>query len=318
MSSHGIPLFPPNASSVAFEMDLLYAFIVAVSAFFTVVVVACLVYFAIKYKRKHQDEIGADIHGSLILEITWTFIPFVLSMIMFAWGASLFYRLSRPPSDSMDITVVGKQWMWKIEHPEGIREINELHVPVNRDIRITLGSEDVIHDFAIPDFRVRMDAVPGKLTTEWFKATVPGEYRIYCDQYCGTRHAAMIGVVYVMQPQDYAAWIQGGKSTMTPVDLGAQLFTQYQCATCHKADNTGRGPSLVGIVGKTVSLTGGRSAVVDDNYLRESIVNSQADVVQGYQPIMPVFQGVMSEEQLLQLVAYIKSLSAPAAPTIGK
>jgi len=318
LSSGSIPLFPPNASSVSTEMDLLYAFLVAVSAFFTVVVVVALVYCTIKYRRKHPADVGADIHGSLILELVWTFIPFVLSMIMFGWGASLFYRLSRPPKDSMEITVVGKQWMWKVEHPEGIREINELHVPVHRNVQITLGSEDVIHDFAIPAFRVRMDAVPGKLTTLWFNATEVGQYRIYCDQYCGTRHSAMIGVVYAMEPQDYAAWLAGGKGTMTPVDLGAQLFTQFQCSTCHKPDNTGRGPSLTNLVGRTVALTDGRKIVVDDNYLRESIVNSQAKVVQGYQPLMPAFQGLMSEEQLLQLVAYIKSLDGQAAPAGGK
>jgi cytochrome c oxidase subunit 2 len=317
MSSSAIPLFPPNASSVSTEMDLLYAFIVAVSAFFTVAVVAAMVYFTIKYRRRHPDEVGADIHGSLILELTWTFIPFVLAMIMFGWGASLFYRLSRPPKDAMEITVVGKQWMWKVQHPEGIREINELHVPLHRAVRLTIGSEDVIHDFAIPAFRVRMDAVPGKLTTLWFEATQAGAYHIYCDQYCGTRHSAMIGVVYAMEPQDYAAWLAGGRSTSTPVDMGAQLFTQFQCGTCHKDDNTGRGPSLVGILGKTVSLTDGRKLVVDDNYLRESIISSQAKVLQGYQPIMPAFQGLVTEEQLLQLVAYIKSLDG-GAPAGGK
>jgi cytochrome c oxidase subunit 2 len=306
--SSSLSLFPPNASSVATEMDLLYAFLVAVSAFFTVLVVVLLGYFTIKYRRKHPDDVGADIHGSLILELVWTFIPFVLSMIMFAWGASLFYRLSRPPQDSMEITVVGKQWMWKVQHAEGVREINELHVPLGQDVRITLGSEDVIHDFAIPAFRVRMDAVPGKLTTLWFRATLTGEFRIYCDQYCGTRHSAMVGMVYVMAPQDYAAWVDAGRSTSTPVDLGAALFTQFQCSTCHKPDRTGRGPSLVGVAGQTIALGDGRSVVADDTYLRESILNSQAKVVQGYQPIMPVFQGLMTEEQVLQLVAYIKSL----------
>jgi cytochrome c oxidase subunit 2 len=306
--SSSLSLFPPNASSVATEMDLLYAFLVAVSAFFTVLVVVLLGYFTVKYRRKHPDDVGADIHGSLILELVWTFIPFVLSMIMFAWGASLFYRLSRPPQDSMEITVVGKQWMWKVQHAEGVREINELHVPLGQDVRITLGSEDVIHDFAIPAFRVRMDAVPGKLTTLWFRATLTGEFRIYCDQYCGTRHSAMVGMVYVMAPQDYAAWVDAGRSTSTPVDLGAALFTQFQCSTCHKPDRTGRGPSLVGVAGQTIALGDGRSVVADDTYLRESILNSQTKVVQGYQPIMPVFQGLMTEEQVLQLVAYIKSL----------
>jgi cytochrome c oxidase subunit 2 len=306
--SSSLSLFPPGASSVSTEMDLLYAFLVAVSAFFTVLVVVMMGYFMVKYRRRHPDEVGADIHGSLVLELTWTIIPFVLSMIMFGWGASLFFRLSRPPKDAMEITVVGKQWMWKVQHAEGVREINELHVPLGQDVRITLGSEDVIHDFAIPAFRVRMDAVPGKLTTLWFRATETGEFRIYCDQYCGTRHSAMVGMAYVMAPQDYAAWVDAGRSTSTPVELGDALFTQFQCNTCHKPDRTGRGPSLVGLAGQTIALADGRRVVVDDNYLRESILNSQAKVVQGYQPIMPTFQGLMTEEQVLQLVAYIKSL----------
>ena len=306
--SSSLSLFPPGASSVSTEMDLLYAFLVAVSAFFTVIVVVMMGYFTLKYRRRHPDDVGADIHGSLVLELTWTIIPFILSMIMFGWGASLFFRLSRPPKDAMEITVVGKQWMWKVQHAEGVREINELHVPLGKDVRVTIGSEDVIHDFAIPAFRVRMDAVPGKLTTLWFRATETGAFRIYCDQYCGTRHSAMVGMVYVMAPQDYAAWVDAGRSTSTPVELGDALFTQFQCSTCHKPDRTGRGPSLVGIAGQTIGLSDGRRVVADDNYLRESILNSQAKVVQGYQPIMPTFQGLMTEDQVLQLVAYIKSL----------
>ena len=185
----GIPILPPSASSVSTEVDLLYLFLTGVTAFFVVLVAALVVYFAIKYRRRHPGEVGADIHGSLVLELTWTIIPLVLSMVMFAWGASLFFRLSKPPQDAMQLYIVGKQWMWKVQHPEGVREINELHVPVNRDVRITLGSEDVIHDYGIPAFRVKMDAVPGRLTTLWFRATVPGTYHIYCDRVL--RHATL-------------------------------------------------------------------------------------------------------------------------------
>ncbi len=302
------PLFPPNASSVATEMDLLYLFIVAVCAFFAIVVTALVVVFTIKFRRRHPDDVGRDIHGSLALELTWTIIPFILSMIMFAWGASLFYRLSRPPADSMDIFVVGKQWMWKVQHPEGVREINELHVPAGRNIRITLGSEDVLHDYSIPAFRVKMDAVPGKWTTMWFRATVPGTYHIFCAEYCGTRHSGMIGQVIVMAPEDYETWLAGGRSSGSAVENGERLFTDLACITCHKTDATGRGPSLVGIFGARVPLADGRDVTADDNYLRESIMDSQAKIVKGYQPIMPAFQGRVSEEQLMQLVAFIKTL----------
>jgi len=309
---NSLPLFPPNASSVATEMDLLYLFITAVCAFFTVLVVALVVIFTIKYRRRHPEEVGADIHGSLVLELSWTIIPFVLSMVMFGWGASLFFRLSRPPADAMEITVVGKQWMWKIQHPEGIREINELHVPIGRDVRLTMASEDVIHDFSLPAFRVKMDVVPGRFTTLWFRATKPGTYHIYCAQFCGTKHSGMVGQVTAMTPQDYEAWLAGGRASGTPIQNGERLFTELQCITCHKADGTGRGPSLVGVAGNAVDLADGRSVTADDNYLRESILNSQAKVVKGFQPIMPLFQGQIGEENLLQLIAYVKSLKPVA------
>jgi cytochrome c oxidase subunit 2 len=315
-----LPLFPPSASSFATEVNLLYLSIAAISAFFVVIIAASVLIFGIKYRRRHPDDVGADIHGSLVLELTWTIIPFLLSLGMFAWGADLAFRLARPPVDSMDMYVVGKQWMWKIQHPEGVREINEMHVPINRDIRVTLGSEDVIHDFGIPAFRVKMDVVPGKLTTLWFRATVPGSYHLFCDQYCGTRHSGMIGDVIAMEPQDYQAWLSGGSPTEAPSVAGQKLFTgDLACATCHKDDGTGIGPSLGGVPGSTIKLADGTTVVADDNYLRESIMNSQAKVVHGFGPPspMPLFQGMVNEEQLIQLIAYIKTLK-PAAPEAKK
>jgi len=315
--STSFPLFPPNASSVATEVDLLYLFIAAISAFFVVVVAALVVIFAVKFRRRHPAEVGADIHGSLALELTWTFIPFVLSLVMFAWGASLFFRLATPPANAMELFVVGKQWMWKVQHPEGVREINEMHVPIGRPVRITLGSEDVLHDYSIPAFRVKMDAVPGKLTTLWFEATTAGRYHIFCAEYCGTKHSGMIGEVIVMQPQDYEVWLAGGRSTGTAAQNGERLFSDLACITCHKADSTGRGPSLLGVFGSQVELTDGRKVTADENYLRESIMNSQAKIVKGYQGIMPAFQGMVSEENLMQLIAYIRTLK-PAEPAEAK
>jgi cytochrome c oxidase subunit 2 len=275
------------------------------------------VYFTVKYRRQHPDDVGADIHGSLSLELTWTFIPFVLSLVMFAWGASLFFRLATPPANAMELFVVGKQWMWKVQHPEGVREINEMHVPLGRPVRITLGSEDVLHDYSIPAFRVKMDAVPGKLTTLWFEATVAGRYHIFCAEYCGTKHSGMIGEVIVMQPQDYEVWLAGGRSTGTAAQNGERLFSDLACITCHKADSTGRGPSLLGVFGSQVELTDGHKVTADENYLRESIMNSQAKIVKGYQGIMPAFQGMVSEENLMQLIAYIRTLK-PAEPAAAK
>ena len=275
------PLFPEAASSIAHEVDLIYFFIIAVSSFFAVLVSALVVFFAVKFRRRHPDEVGADIHGSIALELLWTGIPFVLAMVMFVWGADLYFRIARPPADSMEVFVVGKQWMWKVQHPEGIREINELHVPINRNIKITLGSEDVLHDYYIPAFRVKMDAVPGKLTTMWFRATKAGTYQIFCAEYCGTQHSGMIGQVIAMEQHDYEAWLTGGRSTGTAVENGERLFTDLACITCHKSDTTGRGPVLAGVYGNPVRLMDGRTVVADDNYLRESIVNPQAKVVLG-------------------------------------
>jgi cytochrome c oxidase subunit 2 len=303
----GLPLLPPQASSAALEFDLLYFFLTGVTAFFVVLVGFLVVYFTFKYRRRHPDEVGADIHGSLALELTWTIIPLLLSMVMFGWGASLFYRMSVPPSDSMDLYVVGKQWMWKVQHPDGVREINEMHVPINRNVRITLGSEDVIHDYGIPAFRVKMDAVPGKLTTMWFRATVPGTYHVYCDQYCGTGHSAMMGKVIAMEPQEYEKWLSGGGAIVSGAPDGEQLFKDNACLTCHIPAGGGIGPSLVNSAGRTVELVDGRSVVADDNYLRESIMNSQAKVVKGFMPVMPAFQGQLTEEQVMALIAYIKA-----------
>lgn len=312
------PLMPPSASTVSTEMDLLYLFLTVTSAFFVVLVAALVFFFAIKYRRRHPDDVGADIHGSLVLELTWTVIPFILSMIMFVWGADLFFRLSRPPADAMDFFAVGKQWMWKVQHPSGVREINELHVPTGRPIRITLGSEDVIHDFSIPAMRVKMDAVPGKLTTMWFTATTPGVYHLFCAEYCGTKHSGMIGQVTVMTPQAYEAWIGGGAAGASPAEAGQKLFagSDYSCVTCHKDDGSGRGPVLDGVFGSTVELADGRKVVADENYLRESIMAPSSKIVRGYPnpSIMPTFQGQISEENVIQLIAYLKTLKPAAAP----
>ena len=315
--SSTLPLFPPSASTVASEVDALYLFILAVSAFFAVLVSVLVVGFAIKYRRKNPSDVGADIHGSLTLELGWTGIPFLLAMVMFVWGAQVFFTLAKPPADAMDIFIVGKQWMWKAQHPEGVREINELHVPIGRPVRLTMGSEDVIHDFSIPAFRVKMDVVPGKLTTMWFTATKVGEYHLFCAEYCGTKHSGMIGTITAMEPQDYEAWLAGGRSTGSAAQNGERLFSELACSTCHKPDSSGRGPWLGGVFGSTVTLNDGRKVVADENYLRESVMSPQAKVVQGFQPIMPTFQGTVSEENLLQLIAYVKTLK-PVEPAAAK
>ena len=311
-----LPLFPEAASTFARDVDALYFFLVAVSAFFAVLIAVLVIFFAVKFRRRSPDEVGAPITGSLALELLWTIVPLILTMVMFVWGAWVFLDLARPPRGSMEIFVVGKQWMWKVQHPDGQREINELHVPVGRNVRLTIGSEDVIHSYYIPAFRQKIDAVPGKLTTMWFNASKPGEYHLFCAEYCGTKHSGMIGKIIAMAPDDFEQWLAGGAGTATsPAAGGEQLFAQFACNTCHKTDTSGRGPVLAGVAGQEVRLADGSTVIADDNYLRESIMNPQAKIVAGYQPLMPTFQGLVNEEALLQLIAYIKSLPAPAPST---
>lgn len=309
----GIPLFPEAASSFAPEVDALYLFIVAVSAFFTVAVSAAVVFFAFRYRRKHPEEIGAHIEGSLPLELLWSIIPTIIAMVMFAWGAKLFYEIRRAPAESLQIYAVGKQWMWKFQHTGGQREINELHVPVGRPIKVLVTSEDVLHDLYFPSFRTKIDAIPGRYQPLWFEATKPGRYHIFCAEYCGTKHSGMIGTVIVMEPQQYQDWLAGGGSEGTMAERGAKLFNDLACNTCHLDSGQGRGPSLKDIVGKPVELAGGQTAIVDEAYLRESILNSQAKIVKGFTPLMPTFQGLVSEEGLAALIEHIKSLSPQAA-----
>jgi cytochrome c oxidase subunit 2 len=285
---------------------------VAVAAFFSLLIAGLIVFFAVKYRRRHDDEIGVAIHGSLALELLWTIIPFFIAMGMFGWGAKVFYDLYRVPAGAMEVFVVGKQWMWKVQHASGQREINELHVPVGRPVKLIMGSEDVIHSFYIPAFRVKADVIPGRYNTLWFQATRPGRYHLFCAEYCGTKHSGMIGSVVALEPAEYQAWLSGGPVSDSPVAAGERLFQSLACNTCHMPG--GRGPVLANLFGHEVELQGGGKVIADDAYIRESIVQPGAKIVAGYQPLMPPFQGMVSEEQLLQLIVYVKSLSGPTAP----
>jgi len=311
-----IPLFPEQASSFAWQVDALYFYLVAISVFFTVGIVAAVFFFVVKYREKEKFATGAEIHGSVPLELFWSFVPFVISMTIFLGGAIIYYNQYRPPEDTMEIYVVGKQWMWKSQHGTGQREINELHVPVGRKIKLTMTTEDVLHSFYIPAFRTKADVVPGRYTTLWFEATKPGKYHLYCAEYCGLNHSGMGGWIYVMEQRDFDNWLAGNVSGQTPVEAGQDLFmNKLGCASCHAGGPSQRGAKLEGIYGKEVKFTNGQTAKVDDEYLRESILNPSAQIVEGYQPIMPTFKGQVTEEQLVSLIAYIKSLSGVTATT---
>jgi cytochrome c oxidase subunit II len=306
--SKGFRLFPEQASTVAGQVDALFLFLVAVSVFFAGLIFALVFFFVLKYRRRTEAERPRPIHGSIPLELLWTVVPLGITVVIFLWGASLYFTMSRPPAAAMEVYVVGKQWMWKLQHPGGQREINELHVPVNRPVKLTMTSEDVIHSFFVPAFRVKKDVVPGKYTSVWFEATKTGEYYLFCSQYCGTSHSVMGGRIVVMEPADYERWLTGGVSEESLPVAGEKLFARLGCATCHRADGTGRAPSLIGKFGKMEKLTTGESVLVDEAYIRESILFPQAKIAAGYPPIMPTFKGLVTEDGLLQLIAYIKTL----------
>ncbi|MEP6945509.1 MAG: cytochrome c oxidase subunit II [Acidobacteriota bacterium] len=310
-----VPLFPEQASSFAWQVDALYAYLIAVSLFFTVLIVAAIFIFSIKYRERARFAAGAEIHGSMTLETLWSVIPFIISMTIFLGGAIIYFEQYTPPTEGMEIYVVGKQWMWKLQHETGQREINELHVPVGTNIKLTMTTEDVIHDFFVPAFRTKADVVPGRYTYLWFNATKTGKFHLFCAEYCGLNHSGMGGWVYVMEKDDFEKWLSGNTAGQTPVEAGKDLFqNKLGCASCHAGGPQQRGAKLEGVFNSDVKLVGGQTVKADEQYIRNSILNPASQVVEGFQPIMPTFKGQVTEEQLNSLVAYIKSLT-PGAST---
>jgi cytochrome c oxidase subunit 2 len=305
------PLWPVQASSAAAGVDALYIFFLLVSGGMTALLYTILVVFAARYRQRPGVKAVPN-HGSLVLELAWSIAPMFVFIAMFLFGAIVFFQERTPPRDATEVYVVAKQWMWKLEHMEGQREINELHVPVGQNVKLIMTSQDVIHSFFIPAFRLKQDVLPGRYTTLWFRATKPGTYHLFCAEYCGTQHSGMGGSVIVMEPAQYQAWTNGG-STGPLSATGEKIFSELGCVTCHRSDGQGRGPSLQGVFGSRVMLEDGRTLVADENYLRESILEPGAKIVRGYKPVMPTFQGLVGDEQINALVAYIKSLT-PAKP----
>ena len=312
-----LPLFPVQASSMAGRVDALYLFLILISVFFGLLIAVLVVSFAVRFRRRSPDERPRPVHESAALELAWTLVPLGIVMVVFLWGADLFFAMARVPPSPMEVYVVGKRWMWKTQHLTGQREINELHVPVGMPVKLTLTSEDVIHSFFVPAFRMKKDVVPGRYVTTWFQATRSGTYHLFCAEYCGTKHSGMIGTVTVMEPAAFQAWLAGGATGTSLAAAGEKLFQDLACVTCHHADSEGRGPRLEGVFGHPVTLAGGERVTADEGYIRESIVNPAAKVVAGYQPVMPTYQGLVNEEGLMQLVAYIQSLGGPATAGPG-
>jgi cytochrome c oxidase subunit 2 len=303
-----VPLFPESASTVSGKVDALYFFLLGVSAFFTILICALILYFAVRYRRGSPAK-RENPPVNRYMELAWAAFPLVLTMVMFVWGAVLFFEMQTPPLGAIELDVVGKQWMWRIQHQSGRAEINEVHVPVNQPVRLRMISEDVIHSFYVPEFRVKQDVLPGYYTSLWFEATRTGTYHLFCAEYCGTEHSLMRGTVVVMEQADYANWLSG-ETGDPPEAVGQKLFERYRCGSCHKPDGTGTGPSLAGVIGRRVPLTGGGSVVADEQYLHDAIVNPAKQVVAGYQAQMPIYE--FSEVQVLQIIAYLRSLPPKA------
>lgn len=305
-----LPFFPTEASTSAQHVDALYLTLVVFSCFIMLLVFGPMIYFLFKYRKGSKADRTPMKVSTMKVEITWTVIPLILSMGLFAWGAKTYLDLEQPPPAGLEVNVVGKQWMWKFQHQEGNREINELHVPLGRIIKVTIASQDVIHSLYFPAFRLKQDAVPGRYTTEWFKPTKTGTFHLFCAEYCGTNHSEMVGKLIVMRPEQYEAWL--GTQVTGQLSLarqGAQLFRDLGCSGCHMGSKSIRCPPLEGIYGKAVPLASGQVVIADDQYIHDSILLPKSQVVAGYQPVMPSFDGHITEDQVFELVAYIKSLS---------
>jgi cytochrome c oxidase subunit II len=319
-------LFPEQASTVASHVDWVTLVLLALCGLILIIVFGLIFLFGILYRQGSPNSREITLKNPSLLEWGWTIATFFVFLIIFVWAAHLYFRMHTAPPNSNEIAVIGKQWMWKFQHLNGKREINELHIPVNQPMLLTMTSQDVIHSFFVPEFRVKQDVLPGRYSKVWFQATKIGEYHLFCTQYCGTLHSGMTGKIIVMSQDDYQRWLQSGISDhLTGIQLnpslsmaskGRKLFTRLGCISCHGNQPGVLAPSLHGIFGKNEQLSDGTSIFVDENYLRESILNPNAKIVKGYQAIMPTFMGLINEEDLLNLIAYIKALSGtPATET---
>ncbi len=309
-----VALFPEAASTTAQQVDRLFLFLTAVCGGVGLLVAALLISFAVKYRRRPGEKGNPpETPASRPLEWFWTIAPIGFFAVMFLWGAEVYISAYRPPDDAATVYVVGKQWMWKCQHPEGQREIDTLHVPLGRPTRLLMTSEDVIHSLFIPDFRIHMDLLPERYTSVWFQPTRIGTYRLFCSQYCGTQHAGMVGTIVVMRPDDYQRWLNLSAEGSMALQ-GRKVFLKYRCVSCHSGDGIARCPSLEDLYGRPVALSNGRVVPADDEYIRESIVYPSAKIVAGYENIMPTYKGQISEEEIFQLIAYLQTLGKGETP----
>jgi cytochrome c oxidase subunit 2 len=312
-----IPFWRSADSSYAGDVDLLFLGLLAASLLVLALLFTLMLVFVVRYRKGSNADRGDRIKKSWHWEVSWTTATFVAFLGLFVWGASLYMRVYTSPSDALPIYVVAKQWMWKVQHPGGQREINELHVPSGRTVRLTMASQDVIHSFFVPAFRVKHDVVPGRYQSLWFKPEKPGVFPLLCAEYCGTDHSAMTGRVVVMKPADYSAWLQRQDVDGTLASQGAALFRSLGCSGCHGNGGTVRAPPLEGVYGRPVPLSDGTTVIADERYIRDSILRPRSQIVASYEPLMPSFEGRVSEDDLIKIVAYIKSLG-PGDPSMSQ
>jgi len=306
----GLPFWPHAASAYAAEIDHLALAFTVLIVLLSAPVFFLMIAFAVKYRRGRTADRRHPVNSRIGLEISWMAIPFVALLVFYVWSTRLYFQQHHPPSNALEIQVVAKQWMWKFQHPGGQREIDELHVPIGRPILLTLASQDVIHDLYVPALRLKQDVVPGRYTSLWFNADTVGSYRLQCSQFCGADHAVMGGYLHLLSPSDYARWLEQAGTDMTLAAQGAALFRTRGCSGCHGAAATVKAPSLAGLFGHEVPLSDGSVVTADAQYIRDSILMPHAQVAAGYPDIMPTFQNVLREDDVLKLVAYIKSLAA--------
>ena len=307
-----------RASAIAGEVDWLIASLLTVSLLVLALVLGLMLTYVVRYRHGSPEDRGKVAQKTWRIEVGWTTATLVAFFGLFIWGANLFVRVYQPHANPLTISVIGKQWMWKVEYPGGQREINELHIPANQDVQLLLTSEDVIHDFGLPAFRVKRDVLPGRYEALWLNADKTGSYHLFCDQFCGTDHSSMIGTVTVLSPADYQLWLQQNGTSAGLVAEGQALFIGYGCSGCHQAGLSGgggtvRAPSMNGLYASPVPLANGGTVVADDRYIHDSIVYPAEQIVASYAPVMPSFKGVIGEEDLVKIIAFIKSLAPRTA-----
>lgn len=312
MDTTGTLFMPPGQSTIASDVDALFNFILYAGLAFFIIVVAGMIYFIIRYRHREGDELTPGISHNLKLELLWSIIPTILVLIVFVWGFRVYMKMNVIPKDAYEIKVTAQRWFWSFDYPNGASTINELVVPIDKPIKLLMSSKDVIHSFFVPNFRVKMDVLPNRYTLTWFEATALGNHNLFCAEYCGTSHSDMIGTVNVLSEREFDEWLLSGAATgegLSLAEYGEQLYTAKACHTCHRIDGQAHtGPSFKGIYGVSHATADGKTIVVDENYIRESILDPQAKITAGYQPVMPTFQGLLDNRQIDALIEYIKSL----------